>query len=201
MNKKNLETKGKSVMIVDDNVTNIDILRRILEAEGYDLSFAVSGGLAINLALHNKPDLILMDVMMPKLDGFETCQFLKKEEKTKDIPLIFITAKTSVGDIMTGFDLGCADYITKPFYTEEVVIRVRTHLQISMYQDSLEKAKEQLRKQNILLKETNEIKNIFIGMALNDIKDHSKFKKIISQLRGCHHKLKMSNESVTNLIS
>ncbi len=117
------------VLMVDDTPANIDVLRKVLSVEEYKLFFANSGAKAIQIANRAQPDLILLDVMMPEMDGFETCKHLKSNEVTQEIPVIFITAKTDVDDLIAGFDVGAIDYITKPFKQDEVRVRVRNHLQ------------------------------------------------------------------------
>ncbi|MCP4695706.1 MAG: response regulator [Gammaproteobacteria bacterium] len=124
-----IEAEEAKVLMVDDTPANIDVLRRVLAPEGYKLSFANSGKKALNLATRALPDLILLDIMMPDMDGYETCRRLKKQEATRDIPVIFITAKTETENLVEGFQVGAADYITKPFKQEEVCVRVRTQIQ------------------------------------------------------------------------
>jgi len=118
------------ILVVDDNTANIDVMLAFLEADGYDLSIATNGETAIKIARHSRPDLILLDVMMPGMDGFATCRELKADEQTRDIPVIFVTAKKEVDDIVIGFQSGGVDYISKPFRQEEVLSRVRTHLRL-----------------------------------------------------------------------
>lgn len=127
------------VLLVDDNSDNLGVLRATLTPEGYDLFFASSGEKAIEIAVEAQPDLILLDVIMPGMDGYETCQKLMGDEKTKDIPIIFITAKKDTEDILQGFSVGGVDYIPKPFFEEEVRARVRTHLELIDLRKKLEK--------------------------------------------------------------
>jgi PAS domain S-box-containing protein len=125
-----IDLNNAKVLMVDDTPANIDVLRKVLAPEGYKLSFANSGEKALVIATRSLPDLILLDVMMPGgIDGFETCRRLKQEETTRDIPIIFITAKTDTEDLIAGFQVGAVDYIAKPFRQEEVCVRVRNHLQ------------------------------------------------------------------------
>jgi len=126
---KEQEIPGK-ILIVDDTPANLDVLGRTLEAEGYDISAAPSGEIALEIAVDFCPDLILLDIMMPGIDGFETCKRLKKDSKTKDIAIIFISALNDTEQICKGFDQGGMDYITKPFRREEVLARVRTHVKL-----------------------------------------------------------------------
>lgn len=119
-----------SILIVDDNAANIDVMLTFLELDGYDFSVATSGEMALKIARHSIPDLILMDVMMPGMDGLETCKELKADPVTAEIPVIFVTAKKEVEDIVSGFRAGGVDYISKPFRQEEVQSRVGTHLRL-----------------------------------------------------------------------
>jgi diguanylate cyclase (GGDEF)-like protein/PAS domain S-box-containing protein len=120
----------KKILIVDDTPTNIDLLRQILRKYQMELFFASSGETALRLAPKIKPDLILMDVMMPGIDGFETCRSLKREAMFEEVPIIFITALDDTAALEKSFEAGGVDFISKPFRQEEVVRRVQTHLQI-----------------------------------------------------------------------
>lgn len=140
-----IDLSEAKVLMVDDTPANIDVLRKVLSVEGYKLSFATSGEKAIKIATRAVPDLILLDVMMPDMDGFETCRQLKSQDSTQDIPIIFITAKTDIEDLMEGFRAGAVDYITKPFRQEEVCVRVRTHLQTRLLMMQSIKLINQLR--------------------------------------------------------
>ena len=120
-----------NILIVDDVPDNITILRKILEDQGYNLSMAPNGEKAIQIASKVVPQLILLDVMMPGQDGFETCKKLKSSWLTHKIPIIFVTGKTAVEDIIRGFKAGGSDYITKPYTEQEILVRVKTHLQLT----------------------------------------------------------------------
>ncbi len=117
-----------TILIVDDNPTNLNILIDYLNEAGFKILIAESGERALYQTAHVQPDLILLDVMMPGLDGFETCRRLKDNETTRDIPVIFITALSETEDKIKGFKAGGVDYITKPFQQEEVLARVTTHI-------------------------------------------------------------------------
>ncbi len=120
--------EGMKVLIVDDTPANIDILARFLKQNGLDLSVAPGGEIALKNIEKNKPELILLDVMMPGIDGYQLCEKLKNNDQTKGIPIIFITAKSEVEDLVKGFDVGGVDYIVKPFQQKEVVARVKNQL-------------------------------------------------------------------------
>lgn len=139
---------GMKVMIVDDTPANIDVLRRILADDGFEISIAMSGEAALTLVEKNRPNLILLDVMMPGINGFETCEKLKANPSTKNIPVIFVTAKTEVEDIVSGFNAGSVDYIAKPFKREEVLSRVQTHLKIELLIQEQENLNKKLQDQN-----------------------------------------------------
>ena len=126
------------VLVVDDTPANLAVLKETLAPEGYKLAFANTGEKALEIAAQINPDLILLDVMMPGIDGYETCSRLKQDDKTKDIPIIFITAKKETEDIVHGFKVGGIDYVPKPFQQEEICSRVRTHLELRELQKNLE---------------------------------------------------------------
>ncbi|BAY14530.1 response regulator receiver sensor signal transduction histidine kinase [Anabaenopsis circularis NIES-21] len=127
------------ILIVDDNPTNLSILSAALASEGWRFRVAVDGASAIAQAERNQPELILLDVQMPGIDGFETCRRLKANPVTQNVPIIFTTALADTESKIKGFSLGAVDYIPKPFAQEEVVARVRVHLQLQQLTQSLEK--------------------------------------------------------------
>ncbi len=131
----------KNIMVVDDVETNIDILVEALSDE-YDVSVAMDGVTALEDIRRNIPDLVLLDVMMPGMDGYEVCKKLKGNSSTKNIPVIFLTAKSEVEDEAYGLSLGAVDFIAKPFNSELVKARLHNHLELKKYRDSLE---EQVR--------------------------------------------------------
>ncbi|MBN2420203.1 MAG: response regulator [Deltaproteobacteria bacterium] len=119
-----------SVLIVDDNIKNLQVLGGFLQKESLSVEFALDGKSALSWLEKKKFDIVLLDVMMPEMDGFEVCKEIKKNKLNEDIPVIFITAKTDTESIVNGFDAGAVDYITKPFIQSELLARVRTHLNI-----------------------------------------------------------------------
>ncbi|MDP1557820.1 MAG: response regulator [Nitrosomonas sp.] len=128
----------KKILIVDDEPSNLQILRQILKHE-YSLVFARNGKEAIEAVNKHRPDLILLDVMMPEMDGYDACQHLKNNPQTRSIPVIFVTAMSAVVDESHGFDVGAVDYITKPVSAPIVLSRVKTHLSLVRI-DELEKS-------------------------------------------------------------
>jgi diguanylate cyclase (GGDEF)-like protein/PAS domain S-box-containing protein len=136
---------SEEVLIVDDTPANIEVLRGMLEAAGVRISAAPSGNVALRIAPRLKPALILLDVMMPELSGYETCQRLRANPDTAAIPIIFVTAKSDMEDIVQGFQAGANDYIAKPFRREEVCARVHTHLALHRRSLELQEQGERLR--------------------------------------------------------
>ena len=127
------------ILVVDDTPANVLLLSQLLRWAGYHVLSAESGTAGYNLAVSQQPDLILLDVAMHGMDGYEVCRALKKNELTSDIPVIFITAKAETVDKVKGLDIGGVDYITKPFQHAEVMARVRRHLELkSMYEKKLD---------------------------------------------------------------
>ena len=116
------------ILVVDDTPANLQTLAAILKEKGYRISVATNGRQALEVVEKVEPDLILLDVMMPEMDGFETCRRLKASEKWHAIPIIFLTARTETADIVRGFELGAVDYVAKPFNAHEFLARVHTHL-------------------------------------------------------------------------
>jgi diguanylate cyclase (GGDEF)-like protein len=133
-----------TILIVYDNLVNISFLEKILNKSGYDTFTATGGEEALEVVDKNKPDLVLLDVMMPQMDGFEVCEKLKSSHHTDDIPIIFLSAKTETEALVRGFDVGGADYITKPFQRAELLARVKTHI-------TIKKMQVELLEQNVLL--------------------------------------------------
>ncbi len=125
-----IDVSNANILIVDDTPANIDILWKMLETEGYNISGVPNGQLALELANKAQPCLILLDVMMPDMDGYEVCQQLKANPNTAHIPVVFITAKSEPGDIVQAFTVGGDDYITKPFYQGEVKSRILIRLRL-----------------------------------------------------------------------
>lgn len=149
-------SKKPTLLVVDDVIDNIDILREAL-GEEYTVRVATNGPAALESVKKSLPDLILLDVMMPGMDGFEVCRKLKSDSAAWEIPIIFITALNETKEKIEGFSAGGVDYVTKPFHFEEVRARVETHLR--------------LRRMQIELKALSDMKNHFLGMAAHDLRN------------------------------
>ncbi|MBN3905151.1 MAG: hybrid sensor histidine kinase/response regulator [Nostoc sp. NMS1] len=143
-----------TILVVDDNPTNIQVLFDVLSEIGYRVAIAKSGEAALQRLQSYHPDIILLDVMMPGIDGFETCQRLKAEPANRDIPVIFMTALSDTVDKVKGLSLGAVDYITKPIQHEEALARIRVHLQLSNSQKILEQRTIELSQALDNLKQT-----------------------------------------------
>ena len=135
-----------NVLVVDDIPSNISVLMEYLSRKGYRILVAEDGESAIEQVEYAKPDIILLDIMMPGMDGFETCRRLKENPETEDIPVIFMTSLTDTEDKVKGFRSGAVDYITKPIRQEEVMARINTHLKLKQLQHELETANEALER-------------------------------------------------------
>ncbi len=126
-----------NILIIDDNPSNIDFMLGLLTE--YDISAAVDGERALDQIAQEIPDIILLDVSMPGMDGYEVCSIIKSDPKTKDIPILFLSANTDAESVVKGFDVGGVDYITKPYRPREVLARVKTHLKLKRAMDDLER--------------------------------------------------------------
>jgi len=146
-------TEKQGVVIVDDTTENLRLLAGILKDCGYKVRPAPSGARALATIRKEPPDLILLDIMMPEMDGYEVCRRLKADEKLRDIPVIFLSALNDVFDKLAAFKAGGVDYICKPFQMEEVLVRVNTHLTIRAQQKTLVAQNAELKKKNMLIEE------------------------------------------------
>lgn len=150
-----------NILVVDDTKENLRILVEALGGEGYKVRPALSGRIALEAARKEVPDLILLDILMPGMDGYQVCEALKADARLRDVPVIFISALDEVADKIKGFRAGGVDYISKPFQTEEVLARVETHLTLRALQKDLEEKNESLRKLNRDLQQAlDEIKTL-----------------------------------------
>jgi signal transduction histidine kinase len=159
-----IDLKGRRILAVDDDRINLRIIGGILRHEGYEISEAASGEQALDLYSSFQPNLVLLDVMMPGIDGFTTCRTLKKTYGDKCAPVIFVTAKSEADDVVMGFDAGGVDYLTKPFRPKEVVARIRTHLSNQQLVEQQKLLVNQLSK-------ANADKDRFLGMCAHDLRN------------------------------
>jgi phosphoserine phosphatase RsbU/P len=136
------------ILVVDDIIKNIQLLGSILGKQGYAVSYATDGVKAIEMAACEPFDLILLDVMMPGMDGFEVCRRLKQQPRTEAIPILFLTAKSEQDDIVRGLQEGAVDYLTKPFNSAELLARVNTHMTLQKAKADLVRNKAELERKN-----------------------------------------------------
>jgi len=130
-----IDAKPIVVLVVDDVSDNLKILGTLLKNDGYSVIAATNGPQALDMAEAKKPDLILLDIQMPGMDGFTVCTELKKKQETAATPVVFLTARTDKQDIVRGFVAGGVDYVTKPFNTAELLARIRTHVDLKLMRD------------------------------------------------------------------
>ena len=177
--------KPPSILMVDDIPANLQMLSEMLKGRGYKVRAAVSGKLALQAASNEPPDLILLDINMPEMNGYEVCEKLKADEKLKDIPVIFLSALTETIDKVKAFGTGGVDYITKPFQFEEVEARVETHLELRRQKLRLQEAYDKLR-------ELEKLRDSFVQMVIHDLR---------SPLTGTFAYLKLLRDNTDNTLS
>ncbi len=159
-----LDLAGRTILVVDDDRINLRILSGILKADRYVLLEAESGETALEIYAKSRPDLVLLDVMLPGIDGFETCRRLKQLYGVDSAPVIFITAKSESDDVVQGLAAGGVDYLPKPFKPKEVLARIRSHMQSQILVEQQKLLVDQLSK-------ANAAKNRFLGMAAHDLRN------------------------------
>jgi PleD family two-component response regulator len=133
-----IDNKSVNILIVDDSVDNLKVVGNVLLEQGYNIYVANDGESALNTISLNKIDLVLLDIMMPGIDGFEVCSRIKSSPETKHIPVIFLSAKVETADIIRGFEVGGVDYVTKPYQKMELLARVDTHIRLKKTYDYLD---------------------------------------------------------------
>ena len=163
MNGEAKDFRDARIFLVDDTQANLNLLQALLEPEGYLVSVAPNGEFALRIVGRVNPDLILLDVQMPGIDGFEVCRRLKEDPRTRDIPVIFITAEDTTESLVNGFEVGGVDYIKKPFQEREVLARVQTHLEMDRLKRELVSRNDELLQANRQIHQASERKSRFLA--------------------------------------
>jgi len=174
-----------SILMVDDTPDNLKMLLEMLKGRGYKMRAAVSGKLALQAARNDPPDLILLDINMPEMNGYEVCENLKADARLKEIPVIFLSALTETMDKVKAFGTGGVDYITKPFQFEEVEARIETHLELRRQKKNLQEAYDKLR-------ELEKLRDSLVQMVIHDLR---------SPLTGAYAYLKLVKDNADKTLS
>lgn len=183
------------ILVVDDAIKSLKLLDVLLSDRGYNVRPAANGEMALRSAAESVPDLILLDVKMPGMDGYEVCRRLKADEKTRQVPILFISGIRDISSKIKGFDTGCVDYITKPFQSDEVLARVRTHLELRWLQLQLERSHAELEKR--VQKRTAELTNAYQALQASEVRFRDLFENSpVSLLEGDLSKVKASVEKI-----
>ena len=164
-------TKKQKILIVEDNQENIDLLVYFLRPQGYQLIITKDGQSGLDKVSEVNPDIILLDIMLPKLDGFTVCEKLKKDSVTKYIPIIMITALKELKDKLRALEAGADDFISKPFENVELLSRVKSLLRLKEYHDELEKKNQELAKKNESLIGIDKFKEELTNLIVHDMKN------------------------------
>ncbi|MDJ0715051.1 MAG: histidine kinase dimerization/phosphoacceptor domain -containing protein [Prochloraceae cyanobacterium] len=194
---RNFDFQKYTILLVDDNPTNLELVVDYLEDYGLTILVSQDGESAFNRAKYANPDLILLDVMMPGIDGFETCRLLKADPKTKDIPVIFMTALSSTEDRVKGFEVGAVDYVVKPIQQEEVFARIKLHLQLHSLTQSLEEKNKNLTQTNLLLRQEIEQRQ---AIEIKFKKTNQRLKQVLRERTEAQKSLQKFNEELETII-
>lgn len=184
-------SENATILVVDDTEQNVRLLAHVLKKEGYEILAAFSGKDALELVEKKKPEIILLDVMMPDMNGFEVCRALKKKASTRDIPVIFLSALSEIDSKVKGFKAGGVDYITKPFQREEVLARIDLHVRLTRLQNQLEEKIEALQEREERLNELNRQKDDLMRVVSHDIRNP------VTGIIGVAQLLKESHDSLS----
>ncbi|MDA3891825.1 MAG: response regulator [Salinivirgaceae bacterium] len=171
----NNNNKLPTILIVDDNPKNLQILGNYLQMEGFLIEFALNGNIALEWIEKLEFDLILLDINMPGMDGYETCKIIKNNPLKHDIPIIFLTAKTDAESIVNAFDLGAVDYITKPFNQKELIARVRTQIVIKNSREEISRNLIEIKSKNKQITDSIQYASLIQTAVLNESQNRAAF--------------------------
>ncbi|MCP4690109.1 MAG: response regulator [Desulfobacterales bacterium] len=195
------EDRGQRILIIDDDSTSLGVISDYLQGAGFVALAARSGESGIEKARYARPDIIFLDVLMPGIDGFETCRRLKSDPATADIPVIFMTALTDTDDKVKGFEAGAVDYVTKPFQSREVLSRIRMQLRLSALTRELQHTNEELKKHRDHLEELVEERTMEIQTANQQLRDEiAERKRAEEDLRESEERYRDLFENANDLI-
>lgn len=198
MNHSENSTQIGDILLVDDNPINLDLLSGMLFERKYRVRVATSGRRALAAVRSCSPDLILLDITMPEMDGYEVCRQLKSDQATREVPVIFISALDETMDKVKAFEVGGVDYVTKPFQFEEVLARIENQLKISRLQKEMAHKNSELANANLKLKELDQIKANFTAMLVHDLK--SPLSVIKGTLEMFHYEESLSESPLGDLV-
>ncbi len=195
-----LNTKESSILVVEDVPENMQILLMILEELGCNLRVANNGEEALELAARHPPDLILLDVMMPGIDGFETCRRLKAMKNTKNIPVIFLSALTETESVVEGFDAGGVDYLTKPVRKEEVLLRVQLYLEKAWLERELEEKNRKLSEWNAELDKQVAARTAELSAKARELESRDRIMQKLLKVPNLYHSLNIILEGIAEAL-
>ncbi len=194
------DLRGAKILIVDDVPANLDVLYQTLEGENVHVQVATSGEKALEVVVHHPPDLILLDVMMPGIDGFETCRRLKEGKTTRDIPVIFLTALKDMDSVVEGFRVGGVDYMTKPFEKEEVLVRVRLYLEQVWLERELAEKNRELTDMNISLDEQVKARTAELELKARELENRDRIAQQLLKVPTLHQSLNIVLEGIAEVV-
>ena len=164
-------TSKQKILVVEDNKDNIDLLVYFLKPQGYEIAYVKDGLSALDKVSEFEPDIILLDIMLPKMSGYEVCEHLKKDDKTKFIPIIMLTALKDLQDKVKALEKGADDFLTKPFENVELLARVRSLLRLKTYHNELQQKNKELAQKNSSLMRMDQFKEDLINLIVHDMKN------------------------------
>lgn len=194
----NIEKESTTILIVDDTQHNVQVLSQLIKAAGYRVIAAFNGKDAVNLASKRKPDLILLDILMPEMDGFKVCEIFKNTDELKNVPVIFLSALSDAESKIKGFKVGGIDYITKPFHREEVLARIELHLKLKKLEEEREKNIKELEIRERNLKSLNRAKDEVMRIVSHDIRNP--LTGIIGVANMIQNQNDLSNDELKNMM-